>query len=57
MTRDQYLSDKTLLDDLNHRIDEAPLNAKPVFQGIVTLYDRVKRYERKHRAALAVTNG
>jgi hypothetical protein len=48
MTREEYLEDRKLLDDLNRRIDEAPSTAKPVFMGICGLHRRVFRYEKKH---------
>lgn len=48
-TEEDYRCDRDLLDELNRRIDEAPANAKPVFQGIVTLHDRVHRYEKRNR--------
>lgn len=47
-TEGDYEEDRKLLDELNARIDAAPSNAKPVFQGIVGLHDRVHRYEHKH---------
>lgn len=47
-TEEDYLEDRKLLDDLNRRIDEAPSTAKPVFQGVVGLHDRVHRYEREN---------
>jgi hypothetical protein len=49
VTREQYLTDKAKLDDLNRQIDEAPPARKPVFPGIVKLYNRIKRYERKNK--------
>ena len=48
MTYAEYLADKAKLDDLNRAIDEAPMESKPVFRGIVALHNRVKRYERNH---------
>jgi len=48
MTYEQYLEDRRLLDELNKRIDEAPADRKPVFEGIVALHDRVMQYERRH---------
>jgi len=50
-TEEDYRCDRALLDELNRQIDEAPSNAKPVFQGIVTLHDRVHRYEKKNGMA------
>ena len=50
-TEEDYLEDRRLLDDLTTRIDRAPKNAVPVFQGIVGLHDRVNRYEHKNGLA------
>jgi hypothetical protein len=50
VTREQYLADKAKLDELNRQIDEAHEHAKPVFEGICRLHNRVKRYEREHKA-------
>jgi len=47
-TEKDYREERKLLDELNRRIDEAPSNAKPVFQGIASLHARVHRYERKN---------
>lgn len=53
MTYEKYLESRAMLDDLNYRIDRAPITAKPVFRGIVALHDRVHRYERKHGLAVS----
>lgn len=50
-TENDYREDRKLLDELNRQIDEAPSNAKPVFQGIASLHGRVHRYERQHGMA------
>lgn len=51
MTREEYLEDRRLLDNLNRRIDEAPSTAKPVFLGICELHKRVTQYECENRIA------
>jgi hypothetical protein len=50
MTEAEYKEAKRQLDELNKAIDDAPMNAKPVFEGIAKLHDRVTKYERKRVA-------
>jgi hypothetical protein len=49
MTEQEYLNAKRELRRLNRMIDEAPMEAKPVFRGICELHAVVADYERYTR--------
>jgi hypothetical protein len=48
MNYEEYVEARRQLDELNKAIDDAPMSAKPVFQGIAELHSKVTEYERQH---------